>query len=174
MPRITAIRFVFALGGATVLACGVLLDLHWLSLAGLVTSACAEALGLTLAKLPASTPGLRLMQATGQALPSLGVAAIMPLAMLVAAAVVINAILSGGVESVLMTRGNGHTMGGHTARTLALGASNASALAGAGLASGAFVIPGTTGAGLIVVGVGWAVVAATTCAIDATVALRRR
>lgn len=174
--RATAFQLLLALAGACIIAAGLASDLHWLAALGLGTSACAELLGVGMVKLQSGSPALRLMQATGLALPSVAVATLMPLALLVAVAVVIEASLAGGVGSVLAARNNGVRMGGGLVRLLALRGANLLLLAAAaqGVVTGLNVIAGTDSAGLVAVSVGWAMLVALIAGVDATLALRRR
>jgi len=177
LARVLKFQLLLAVIGAFVLLCGMLTDLHWLAAAGLAASAGSELLGLALAKLPANSPALRLMQSTSMALPSVAVSMLMPGALLVAVAVVINAVLSGGVDSVLVSRGQGIKMGGVAVRQIVLHMSSLAILLAATLSQGLIgngVIAGTDAAGALWVGVGWAVAVGVISGVDATVALRRR
>lgn len=177
LPRTIQFQLAFAALGAVVLIFGVTLDLHWLAAAGLAASALSELIGLALIKLPGNSPALRLAQGACQAMPSVGIAMVLPWAMLVVVAVVINSVISGGVDSMLVSRTQGRKMGGELPRRLVLAMASIMTVVAAAMALqvvGGVVIPGTDAAGLLKIAVGWAMVAALISGIDATVALRGR
>lgn len=177
LKRLLGVQLSIALLGAAVLVCGMLLDLHWLAAAGLAASAGSELLGLVLLKLPPGSPGMRLVQGLCQALPSMAVATMLPAAMLVVVAVVINGVMAGGVEGVLIARNEGIQMGGDRLRRGLLGVATLGVLLAAAMSAGLIapgVIGGTSPAQVLVVSVGWAAWAAVLVALDATLALRRR
>ncbi len=177
LKRLLGVQLLIASLGAAVLICGMLLDLHWLAAAGLAASAGSELLGLVALKLPPGSPAIRLVQGLCQALPSIAVAAVLPGALLVVVAVVINGVMAGGVEGVLISRNQGMQMGGDRLRRGLLGVASLGVLAAAALHLGLFspgVIGGTSALQVLQVSIGWAAWAALIVGLDATLALRRR
>jgi hypothetical protein len=172
--RALLIQAILAALGAGVLAGGLLGKVQWLALAGVVASACAELLGLLLCKLQAGTPGVRLAQGAALAAPSAALALVLPLSMLAAAAVVIEAALAGGVQAVLASRGTGAAMRGATSRVLLLRGANLLVLAAGAVLAGLDVTAGTEAGRLVAWGLVLALGSAGLAGVDATVALRGR
>lgn len=175
--RAAILRVVLAVLGAGILAGGLAADLQYLAAAGMVASACAELIGIAMIKLQTTSPTLRLMQSAGQALPSVALAVVLPVAMLVAVGVVIEAIVVGGVESVLSARKNGVTMRGGVSRRVIMHGANFAVLGALALwlaLPGSGVIAGTDAASLAQTAAGAATLVAMVAGVDATLALRRR
>jgi len=123
MRRVPLIRLVLALLGVCLLACGVWLNLPWLAGAGLAGLVLAELAGQAALRVAASSPALRLAEAAGETLPSIGVALVLPQAMLVAAAIAVRPLVCGAIETVKVSRGNAATRTGRgLRRTLTAGA----------------------------------------------------
>lgn len=175
--RAAILRVVLAVLGAGILAGGLAADLQYLAAVGVIASACAELIGIAMIKLQSGSPTLRLLHSASQALPSVALAVVLPVAMLVAAGVVIEAAVAGGVESVLAARNNGVTMRGGISRRAILHGANVAVLGSAAVMAhlaGLDVIAGTDAARLAGLAAGAAVLAAMVSGVDATLALRRR
>ncbi len=98
-------RFTFAVLGLLALIAGALLDSTWLAGSGAATAGVSDLMGLARARMRHPEPLLRLLRATCEALPSIGVAAYEPLAIGVAVAVVLYALMAAGLETVSVSRG---------------------------------------------------------------------
>jgi hypothetical protein len=123
MHRLIHFRLTLAVTGGVALALGVWLDLDWLAASGLAASAAAEALGQAAVRVAVNTPNLRLAQAAAETLPSVGMAVVLPEALLVAAAVVVRPLVCGAMETVVISRGLEFPQGaGATRRTVTSGA----------------------------------------------------
>lgn len=123
MHRLIYLRLALALTGVCVLALGMWLELHWVAAAGLAASAAAEALGQAAVRVAVNTPSMRLAQAVAETLPSVGMALVVPEALLVAAAVVVRPLVCGAMETVVISRGLEFPQSaGATRRTVTSGA----------------------------------------------------
>lgn len=103
--RILHFRVTFAVLGLLALMAGALLDTTWLAGSGAAAAAVSDLIGIARARVRHPEPLLRLLRATCEALPSIGVAAYEPLAIGVAVAVVLYALMAAGLETVSVSRG---------------------------------------------------------------------
>lgn len=103
--RVLHFRIAFALVASFALAAGGLADIPALVAAGCAGALASEAVAIARVMDRSPEPLARLLRAASEALPAAGVAAFEPLAMGVAAAVVLYAAMAAGLETVSVSRG---------------------------------------------------------------------